>query len=164
MVVRFGNQNLPLAPQLQAKAGECIQTDIGVGLSADLRPVKPAIYTVLGDMTTWATTKRIGYLGITWVPTQNVGMLYGYYNYADGHPSASLGFGDAAGEKWWEMYWRQRDRGKTGFAATPEEIGATDPTEVTLMKKTWRSMANGNHWLSPNRSSEACYAIETISE
>ena len=164
MVVRFGNQNLPLAPQLQAKAGEYIQKDIGIGLTASLQTVEPAIYTVLGTITTWATTKRIGYLGITWVPQQNVGMLYGYYDYTAAHPSGALENGDAGGKKWWTTCWQKKDRGKTGFAVTKSEIGDTDPTTLTLMRTTWRNMGLDNHWLSPNRGSEACYAIETISE
>lgn len=164
MVVRFGNQKLTLTPQIQAKAGEYIQKDIGVGLTADLTTVKPAIYTVLGNITTFATEKRIGYLGITWVPDQNIGMLYGYYDHARAHPGGSLEFGESGGKTWWDQYWQKPDRGKTGFAVTREEIGETDQWEVTLMKKTWRNMAKYDCWLSPKRGSEACYAIETISE
>lgn len=164
MVVRFGNQKLTLTPQIQAKAGEYIQKDIGVGLTADLTTVEPAIYTVLGNITTFATEKRIGYLGITWVPDQNIGMLYGYYDHARAHPSGSLELGESGGETWWRQYWQKPDRGKTGFAVTMEEIGDTDQWEITLTKKTWRNMAEYGCWLSPKRGSEACYAIETISE
>lgn len=163
MTIRFGPQVLLLAPNLQQTAGDGISKMTNIGLSEDISPVNNAIWKVLASCTNFASERTIGYIGITWVPTQNIGMLLGYYDYSLSHPGVTPSADDAGGRGWWS-HWFRKDPGKTGFAATASEYESDPSDYVQLRKVTWRNMANGGLWLSPHSGGNTSYTIKTIGE
>lgn len=138
MTIRSGPIVPPLAPNIQQAAGDGISKMIQIGLSSDISPVQNALYKVLGAYTSYSTSDRVCYVGITWVPNQNIGMLLGYYDYDTRHPTTILGYGDKAGMEWWK-YWTHMNPGKTGFGVTAKEIESEAPDwDLTMQKITWR--------------------------